>query len=55
MSKKSRNREITGRSNSSVCMKMPTCTCSWKAGSKCSKNRCKYYKDPRDPKNCKKK
>ena len=51
MSKESRNRENSASKLSSGCLRMSTCEHSWSGGTKCSKNRCRHYKDPRDPKN----
>lgn len=53
MAKENRNRE---NSSSKIvgCMRRASCLCSWRGTSKCAKNRCKYYKDPRNPKNKKK-
>ena len=47
-------RETSKGGNSSVCLKMEHCLLSWRGGRKCSKNKCRSYVDPKNPKNRKK-
>lgn len=53
MAKRNRNRESSS-GKARGCLIMNTCKCSWKGGTRCTKKRCNYYKDPMDPKNNKK-
>lgn len=54
MGTEARKREVGGGGNSSICLKIEHCMLSWRGGKKCSKNKCRSYSDPRNPKNKKK-
>ena len=54
MGTEARKRETGGKGNSSICLKIEHCMLSWKGGRKCSKNKCRNYVEPREPKNKKK-
>ena len=54
MGTEARKREVGRGGNPSICLKIEHCMLSWRGGKKCSKNKCRSYSDPRNPKNKKK-
>lgn len=49
MAQGKRNREY-GSGGAGACAKMHVCKLTYRGGTRCSKNKCSYYLDPKDPK-----